>query len=350
MTIEQVQDYYGKVLKSSSDLRTDACCDPTPPPAHVRAALNRVNAAVQARYFGCGMVAPERLDGLTVLDLGCGAGRDAFVLAQLVGPKGKVIGVDATGEQLAVARAHEASHAEAFGYAQPNTRFIEGPIEALDVLGVAPASIDVIVSNCVINLAADKPAVLAQAFQALKHGGELYFSDVYADRRLPEDLSQDSVLVGECLAGALYWNDFLSLAKAAGFPDPRLVADRPLAVVDAAIGAKLGAARFFSATYRLFKLAELEPACEDYGQAVIYRGDVPFCPDAFVLDKHHGFEAGKVRAVCGNTWRMLKQTRFAPHFEFIGDFSRHFGVFEGCGVSRPFETAVGGSAPSTGCC
>ena len=82
------------------------------------------------------------------------------------------------------------------------------------------------------------------------------------------------LLYGECLGGALYWNDFLPMAKQAGFLDPRLVTSRPIDVENEAMRAKLGQAKFFSATYRLFKLDGLEPACEDYGQAVIYKGTI----------------------------------------------------------------------------
>ncbi|MCL8047467.1 hypothetical protein M8864_32765, partial [Pseudomonas aeruginosa] len=128
-----------------------------------------------------------------------------------------------------------------------------------------------------------------------------------------------------------------------------LVEDQPIEITDPALAAKLGDARFFSATYRLFKLDGLEPACEDYGQAVIYRGSIAGAPTAFVLDKHHRIETGRVFPVCGNTWRMLKDSRFAAHFEFIGDFSRHFGLFEGCGGGLPFDQ---GAAPGTAasCC
>jgi hypothetical protein len=150
---------------------------------------------------------------------------------------------------------------------------------------------------------------------------------------VPEAARRDPVLYGECLGGALYWNDFLQLAKRQGFTDPRLVEDRPLEVTDPALAAKLGNIRFFSATYRLFKLEGLENDCEDYGQAVVYRGTVPNCPQGFSLDSHHYIETGRVFPVCGNTWRMLQHTRFAEHFDFIGDFSRHYGIFEGCGVA-----------------
>jgi len=346
---ETVRDYYGKVLKSSTDLKTDACCTPDAMPDHVRAALAEIHPEVQARYYGCGLVIPELLEGLRVLDLGCGSGRDVFLLAKLVGESGEVVGVDMTAEQLAVARAHEAWHAERFGYARPNTRFLEGYIETLTDLDLEPGSFDLVVSNCVINLSPDKAAVLRGVFDLLKPGGELYFSDVYADRRVPEAVRHDPVLYGECLGGALYWNDFENLAKQCGFADPRLVTDRPLAVDDAEQRAKVGNIRFFSATYRLFRLDGLEPACEDYGQAVIYRGTIAHHPDRFVLDKHHVIETGRVFPVCGNTWRMLHETRFREHFDFIGEGTTHYGIFAGCGKGLPFD-ADDGEAPAGGCC
>lgn len=349
MTAQQIKDYYGKTLSGSADLKTDACCDFDATPAHVRRVLAEIDAEVLARYYGCGLVVPQALDGAHVLDLGCGVGRDCFVLSKLVGETGSVAGVDMTPEQLAVARRHIAGHAQRFGYAQPNTTFHEGYIERLGELGLAPASFDIIVSNCVINLSSDKDAVLKGAWDLLKPGGEFYFADVYADRRLDPGLRDDPVLLGECLAGALYWNDFLTLAKRAGFADPRLVASRPIAVTDEAMRAKLGRpTRFFSATYRLFKLDGLDPACEDYGQAVIYRGGIAECPDVFALDNHHRIEKGRVFPVCGNTYRMLRESRFAAFFDFIGDFTTHYGIFDGCGTAMPFDDTDTGAM--SGCC
>jgi hypothetical protein len=162
-------------------------------------------------------------------------------------------------------------------------------------------------------------------------------------------LTRDPVLYGECLSGALYWNDFLQLARAHGFADPRLVNDRRIDVNNAELVARTGNIRFYSATYRLFKLEGLETACEDSGQAVICKGGLAEEPDAFVLDGHHLIERGKVFAVCGNTWRMLADTRFAPYFDFIGDFSTHYGIFPGCGTSIPFATDAA-AAPAASCC
>jgi SAM-dependent methyltransferase len=330
-----VQEYYGSTLRSTADLRTNACCDASSVPPSLRPLLARIHPDVLSRYYGCGLVVPPLLEGLKVLDLGCGSGRDVYLLAQLVGAGGEVVGVDMTPEQLAVARQHQQHHAERFGFA--NVRFLEGRIEQLEALPLEPGSFDLVISNCVVNLSTDKLAVLQGVQRLLKRGGEFFFADVYADRRVPEALRHDPVLYGECLSGALYWNDFLRLARLAGFADPRLMNDRPLQVTDPELSARTGPIRFFSATYRLFQIAELEDACEDHGQAVIYSGTIAGHPHALPFDKHHWFEAGRVVPVCGNTFRMLVDSRLSPHFHFIGDFSRHYGLFEGCGSALPFE-------------
>jgi arsenite methyltransferase len=350
MNLEVVKEYYGKTLKSSEDLKTSACCDGGGVPLHLQDALANVHPEVTAKYYGCGITVPAALDGKRVLDLGSGSGRDAYLISQLVGPGGAVVGVDMTDEQLATARSHVGWHMQRFGYGNPNVEFRQGYIERLGELGLEPQSFDVVVSNCVINLSIDKPAVLRGAYDLLKPGGELYFADVYCDRRLPDHVRADPLLYGECLGGALYWNDFIPMAKQAGFLDPRLVTSRPIAVEDDAMRQKLGEAKFFSATYRLFKLDGLETACEDYGQAVIYKGGLDEQPEAFALDGHHLIERGRVFPVCGNTWRMLADTRFAPYFEFIGDFSRHYGIFPGCGTSLPFATTTESEAKSGGGC
>jgi arsenite methyltransferase len=303
MQLEIVKDYYGKLLKSSKDLKTSACCDGGDLPLHLQPFMANVHPEVVAKYYGCGIVVPAELHGRRVLDLGSGSGRDTYLLAQLVGPTGEVVGVDMTDEQLGTATAQLAWHQERFGYRKGNVRFLKGYIDHLDALGLEPESFDVVVSNCVINLSVDKPAVLAGALALLKPGGELYFSDVYCDRRLSDAVRADPVL-----------------------------------------------AKFFSATYRMFKLAGLETACEDYGQAVIYKGSVAEQPDAFLLDGHHLMERGKVFPVCGNSWRMLAETRFRPHFDFIGDFSTHYGIFPGCGTSIPFAAATAPVASGGGCC
>ncbi|AMN50055.1 methyltransferase domain-containing protein [Psychrobacter sp. P2G3] len=353
---EVVQDYYGKQLQSTEDLKTSACCDVSNMPSWLKPLLANIHDEVLSRYYGCGLVCPALLKGCRILDLGCGSGRDVYALAQLVGKTGHVVGVDMTDEQLAIANQYQDYHIDKFGY--DNVTFLKGYIEKLDELNLDPNSFDIIVSNCVINLSPDKAAVMASVQRLLKPGGEFYFSDVYADRRIPQHLINDPILYGECLSGALYWKDFERLARNADFLDPRLVEDRPLEITDPLLAAKIGDIQFFSATYRLFKIATLEDACEDHGQAVVYHGTIDQLTHCFDLDKHHAIETGRVFPVCGNTFRMLKESRFAKHFDFIGDDSRHYGIFAGCGDILPFgnqanimsSSNAGTSVDSGSCC
>ena len=343
----EVQRYYGEVLQSSADLKTNACCTAAEPSPRFKTLLSMLHDEVVSRYYGCGLVLPPLLEGCRVLDLGCGAGRDCYLLSAQVGEEGRVVGVDMTAAQLEVANRHRLFHAERFGHARSNVEFHEGDIERLAELGLEAGSFHVIVSNCVVNLAQDKRAVLQGAWDLLSTGGELYFADVYADRRVPDELRADPVLYGECLSGALYWNDFLNLAKGVGFSDPRLVAHQPVVVEDARLRERLGPIQFYSATYRLFRLEDLEPACEDYGQSVTYRGGIPDFEEAMILDAHHVFPVGQSQPVCGNTWRMLRETRFAEWFDFHASDGSHRGIFPGCGAELPF-TGVEASAVS--CC
>lgn len=102
---------------------------------------------------------------------------------------------------------------------------------------------------------------------------------------------------------------------------------------------QVGHIDFFSATYRLFKLPELEMDCEDYGEAVIYKGTLATSPRSFTLDNHHTMDAGRVFPVCRNTLHMLMGTRFARHFEKVGGGETHFGIFPDCGKAIPFSSA-----------
>ncbi len=334
---DEVQHYYGEVLQSSADLKTNACCTIDAVPAYVNNLIAQIHDEVLARYYGCGLILPEALDGSQILDLGCGAGRDCYVLSRLAGATGRVVGVDMTAAQLQVARSHRDFHAAQFGYSESNVDFILADIERLGDTGLEDNRFDLIVSNCVINLVTDKRAVLEQAYRLLKPGGEMYFSDVYSDRRVPESLTRDPELYTECLSGALYCNDFLELAKIAGFADPRLVTNRPLSIEAPTLQQKVGDIRFFSATYRLFKLDQLEASGEDYGQTVRYLGNILHHPDRLVLDKQHIFETGEIIPVSGNTYMMLAESRFASHFELRGDRKAHAGVFPESGVNLPFN-------------
>lgn len=168
--------------------------------------------------LGCGN--PQAIAALkpgeTVLDLGCGGGFDCFLAARQVGAGGRVIGVDMTPDMLALARRNAAKTSAA------NVEFRLGEIEHLPV---ADASVDVIISNCVINLAADKRAVYADALRVLKPGGRLAISDVVATRPLPPDLARDLALWTSCAAGAMLQGDLEALLIELGYDQVRVEAD-----------------------------------------------------------------------------------------------------------------------------
>ncbi len=350
-----VHDYYGRVLQSSADLKTNACCATGAPPAWLAERLARVHPDVLQRFYGCGFPIPHALQGCVVVDLGCGTGRDAFVLAQLVGPRGHVHGIDMTEAQLAVARETSAWHAEQFGYPAPNTSFHTGYMEDLRTLGFADHSVDVIVSNCVVNLSPRKDLVLAEAHRVLRSGGEFYLSDVVVDRRLPAAVATDPLLYAECLGGAMYEGDFVSLAKRSGFADPRIVSRSPIAIYQPEIAAKVGAARFSSVTWRLFRLEGLDDQCEDYGQTARYRGGIEGAETVFWLDDHHAFEAGRPERVCANTAAMLRDTRLSTYFDVVGEATTHFGLYP-CGptmAATQYGASTGGAGAACGpggCC
>jgi SAM-dependent methyltransferase len=254
MTKEIVQEYYGKTLQGSEDLKTSACCSTERPPDPVIAAMEHIHPEVSGRFYGCGVVVPDgSLTGWRVVDLGSGSGQDVYILAQLVGQDGEVIGVDMTPEQLDVARRHEDWHRERFGYDRSNVRFIEGHVDRLQDLDIAPGSVDLIVSNCVINLVPEKAAVFAGAAHLLKPGGRFLFSDVFVDRPIPADLASDPVILGECLGGAMQVDQFEQLRSEAGFAAPVWREVRDLTVDDPAIAAKLEGFTFESRTVELVR-------------------------------------------------------------------------------------------------
>lgn len=343
-TLESVKVYYGEVLKSKADLQTGACCSADTMPPRLRELVAGVHPEVRERFYGCGSPIPDGLEGLTVLDLGCGSGRDCFVLSKLVGPAGRVIGVDMTDAQLEVARRHVDHHTKAYGYHAPNVRFVKGYLEDLRAAGIETASVDAVVSNCVLNLSPDKPRAFAEMLRVLKAGGELLFSDVFARRRVPAALQEDPVLVGECLGGALYHEDFRRLLHSLGVPDYRVVSRSPIGSFSDAVRGKIGRLAFDSLTIRAFKVDGLEDRCEDYGQVAVYLGTLEGAASEFVLDATHAFEAGRPVPVCRNTALMLQGSRYARHFRVEGDGATHYGLFD-CGrpasaVQEPFESGA----------
>ncbi|KAJ2522154.1 hypothetical protein GGI11_001807 [Coemansia sp. RSA 2049] len=315
-----VKDYYGKVLSSSKDLKTSACTAGSAPHPLIRDIIGKqVPDAVNERFYGCGNPIPLGIEGLDVLDLGSGSGRDCYVAAALVGPSGSVTGIDMTDEQLEVARDNVAAFGRTLGY-RPNLRFVTGYIEELQAAGVEPRSVDLCISNCVVNLSPDKPAVLRGVYSSLRSGGELYFSDVYADADLPEALRTHDVLLGECIGGALHTDDFERIAADdVGFARPRILSAAHIEISDPELRALVGNTQFYSITYRLFKInsrssADEQTREETTSAVATYLGTIPGHPDKYELDVDHAFAANEAAAVDSEVAAILAQSWLAKHF------------------------------------
>jgi SAM-dependent methyltransferase len=219
---EAVRERYGSIARGERS----GCCSPaTAAPAIGYTAEDLEAAGVANLGLGCGN--PLALSGIepgmTVLDLGSGAGFDAFLAWRRVGPQGRVIGVDMTDDMLALAR----RNAQQLGAS--NVEFRKGGIEQLPV---EDASVDLVISNCVINLSPDKPAVFRELHRVLKPGGRFALSDIVLLRPLPPAIASDLQSYVGCVAGASLLSDYLALALAAGFAElsvPQITDGRALA-------------------------------------------------------------------------------------------------------------------------
>lgn len=213
-----VKKRYSEIAKKE----TSCCCSPSidinlmKELGYSKAELNAVPK--ESMSLGCGN--PVALASLkedeTVLDLGSGAGFDCFLAAKRVGEKGKVIGVDMTLEMVEKAKAT----AEKYGYG--NVEFRLGEIEKLPI---EDNSIDVIISNCVINLSPDKPQVFREAYRVLKTGGRMMISDIVIEGKLPEEIRKNLNAWAGCVAGAMEKRAYLSAIRDAGFKDVKIVSE-----------------------------------------------------------------------------------------------------------------------------
>ena len=301
--------------------------------------LKVIPQEVIERDYGCGDPSKYLRAGETVLDLGSGTGKICFIAAQVVGPEGKVIGVDMTDEMLDVARTNAPVVAERIGYS--NVEFRKGRIQdlaldlerldaelkarpisdvasflAADELAqdlrlkhplVASDSIDVVVSNCVLNLveAKAKRQLFEEIFRVLKIGGRAVISDIVCDEEVPEHLQNDPELWSGCISGALTEEGFLTAFTDAGFYGVQILKR------DAEPWQTVEGIEFRSVTIEAFK--GKQGPCVERNQAVIYRG-----PFREVLDDdNHRMERGRRYAVCDKTYNLYRKAPYAAFFEFI---------------------------------
>ena len=211
---EAVRERYAEAAKSQGSCcgGSDCCSDPDPITRDLYDELQQkdVPAAALEASLGCGnpTALAELAEGEAVLDLGSGGGIDVILSARRVGPTGRAIGVDMTDEMLALAR-RNAAEAQI-----PNVEFRKGEIEELPL---DEAEVDVVISNCVINLSVDKPKVLAEAFRVLKPGGRFAVSDVVVRGEIPTEIRRSLEMWAGCVAGALEEDEYRSLLTDAGF-------------------------------------------------------------------------------------------------------------------------------------
>src|SRR5262245_59827670 len=311
------------------------CC----PTSYDPRLLGAIPEEVIARDYGCGDPTRHLGEGETVLDLGSGSGKVCFLASQVVGPSGRVVGVDMNEDMLEVARRNAPEVARRVGYA--NTSFRKARIQDLrldrewldDLLRAEPVrsetdlarleariaeqrrvrplvaddSIDVVISNCVLNLVRpeEKERVFAEIFRVLRRGGRAVISDIVSDEDVPEDLQQDPELWSGCIAGTLREDRYLGAFEAAGFYGVTLLArqSEPWRTVQGI--------EFRSTTVAAYK--GKEGACWDQKHAVVYRGPFRQVED----DDGHVLRRGVRSAVCEKTFRIFSRDPYRAHVELV---------------------------------
>jgi arsenite methyltransferase len=313
----------------------DLCCPVDYDPRYLAA----IPEEVLERDYGCGDPSRHLREGETVLDLGSGTGKICFIAAQVVGAAGRVIGVDMTGEMLAVARRNAPVVAERLGFA--NVEFRRGRIQDLaldfDLLDealarepvasaeglmraaaladglrrtrplIADGSVDVVVSNCVLNLVdgQEKGRLFQEIHRVLRNGGRAVISDIVSDEPVPLELQQDPELWSGCISGALTESGFLAAFEAAGFYGIRILERQrdPWRTV--------AGIEFRSLSVEAFK--GKEGICLERHQAVVYKG-----PFREVLDDDgHRMRRGERYAVCDKTFNLYQREPYRSSFEFV---------------------------------
>jgi ubiquinone/menaquinone biosynthesis C-methylase UbiE len=310
----------------------ELCC----PVDYDRQYLEVIPQEVIERDYGCGDPSKYVREGETVLDLGSGGGKICFIAAQVVGPTGSVIGVDMNDDMLALAKESLGVVAEKIGY--NNVQFCKGKIQDLQIDRdrvdaylqehpvngesalqrfetfldemrsgqpmIPDSSVDVVVSNCVLNLvdATEKEKLFAEIFRVLRPGGRAVISDIVSDEPVPQSMQQDGHLWSGCISGALQEKEFIDAFIRAGFQGAEMPAyqSEPWQVVQGI--------EFRSATVIAYKYPVTE--CYEHNEAVVYRGPYASVTD----DDGHEFTRGMRAAVCRKTFEKMQSEPYGNDF------------------------------------
>jgi radical SAM protein with 4Fe4S-binding SPASM domain len=286
-----VREFYGHAAEQP---QAGLCC----PAGYDPTLTAHIPQEVLDRFYGCGspMALGEVQEGETVIDLGSGGGIDCFIAAKMVGETGRVIGVDMTDQMLRVARENQAKVAATLGY--DVVEFRKGFLEELPI---DDRSVDLITSNCVINLSPDKKGVFREMWRVLKDHGRVVVSDIVTEVPVPAHLQANARMWGECLSGALTEDEFLAFLEQAGFYG--------LNVLRKTYWKEVEGYKFYAVTVRGYKY-EKKAGCVYIGQTAIYRG--PF--KAIMDEEGHLFPRNEAIEVCTDTAAKLQQPPYQGLF------------------------------------
>jgi len=288
---EAVRKFYGNAAEQP---QKELCC-PTSYPADD---ISHIPQEVIERFYGCG--SPVSIasieEGETMVDLGSGAGIDCFIAAKKTGSKGKVIGVDMTDQMLGIANESRNTVAENLGYT--NVEFRKGFLEEIPV---RDKSVDLITSNCVINLSPDKKRVFAEMWRILNDHGRIVISDIVSEKEVPQHIVTNERLWGECIAGALTEEQFFSYLEQAGFYG--------LQILKKEFWKNVENYSFYSITVRGYKFEKTD-GCVFIGQKAVYNGPLK----AIVDEEGHFFPRGEAVEICTDTAQKLSNPPYDGMF------------------------------------
>ncbi len=287
-----VESVVRKRYAQSAKKKEKALCCPV---AYDPKYLEVIPREILEKDYGCGDPTPYVHKGDVVLDLGCGAGKLCYIASQIVGPRGEVIGVDFNPPMLALARKYQKGIGERIGW--HNVEFREAKIQDLEAAGLAEESVDILLSNCVLNLVRpeDRKILFKEMHRVLKKGGRAAVSDIVSDEPVPEELKRDAKLWSGCISGAFQEKEFLTAFEEAGFYGLTVEKrdEKPWRIVRGI--------EFRSVTVTALK--GKEGPCWERNQAVIYRGPWRQVED----DDHHVLRRGLPTAVCDKTYQIFSK-------------------------------------------